>query len=167
MNLQQPEDGQQWADTYIKLVTGDLVSFLTEQAETWPNQLQSMAGGADYAYAPGKWTVKEMAGHVIDTERILVYRLTAFARGEKAELPGFDENEYVREARFQDRSLQSLAEEFALLRKANLFLFQSLNEAELEQTGIASGRTISVKTILHVIGGHVAHHSRILKERYL
>jgi len=167
MNRPQPEECPEWALNYIKHVQGDLIELLVQQAETWPEQLESMQELADYAYAPGKWTVKEMAGHVIDTERILVYRLTAFARAEKAALPGFEEDDYVKNARFKERTLQSLGEEFALLRKANLYLFRSLNEKELDRLGSASGRQISVRAILHVLAGHVAHHSQILKERYL
>lgn len=167
MNRPQPEECPEWAQNYIKHVQGDLIELLVQQADSWPEQLESMQGRADYAYAPGKWTVKEMAGHVIDTERILVYRLTAFARAEKAALPGFEEDDYVKNARFKERTLQSLAEEFTLLRKANVYLFRSLDEQELDRIGAASGRRISVRAILHVIAGHVAHHSQILKERYL
>jgi hypothetical protein len=167
MNRPQPEECPEWAQNYIKHVQGDLIELLVQQTDTWPEQLENMQERADYAYAPGKWTVKEMAGHVIDTERILVYRLTAFARAEKAALPGFEEDDYVKNARFNERTLQSLGEEFALLRKANLYLFRSLNEQELDRIGAASGRRISVRAILHVIAGHVSHHSQILKERYL
>lgn len=156
-----------WAKNYIDQVQGDIMEVLENQLTEFPALLNSLAAKADYAYAPGKWTVREMTGHIIDTERILCYRLTSFSRGEKAALPGFDEDEYVSGAHFADRELQDLIAEFVQLRKANQYLFRSLNEADLNKSGIASGREISVRAILFVIAGHVAHHSRILKERYV
>lgn len=156
-----------WASNYIEQVDGEIMEVLEKQQTALPALLNSFADKADYAYAAGKWTVKEMAGHLIDTERILCYRLTSFSRGETAALPGFEEDDYVLNAHFSDRTLENLTEEFVLLRKANMYLFRSLNESDLNKSGVASGREISVRAILFVIAGHVAHHSRILKERYL
>lgn len=167
MNRPQPEECPQWANNYIKYVQGNILAQLEAQTRDWPALLLRWLPQADYAYAPGKWTVREIAGHIIDTERVLVYRLMAFARAEKAALPGFDEDHYVRQARFSERTLSSFAEEFTLLRQANLFLFRSLNEQELNLSGSASGHHISVRAILYVIAGHVAHHSLILQERYI
>lgn len=156
-----------WAKNYIDQVDGEIIEVLEKQLTELPDLLHSFAGKADYAYAAGKWTVKEVAGHLIDTERILCYRLTSFSRGETAALPGFEEDDYVLNAHFADRTLESLTQEFVLLRKANMYLFNSLNESDLNKAGVASGREISVRAVLFVIAGHVAHHSRILKERYL
>jgi len=167
MNRPQPEECPVWAQNYIDQVSGDLIELLQRQATEFPEFINSLAEKADYAYAPGKWTIKELVGHMIDTERILVYRLTAFARNEQASLPGFEEDDYVAAARFAERPLLSFTEEFALLRKANLYLFRSLNEAELDRKGTASGREISVRAILFVIAGHVIHHTKIIKEKYL
>lgn len=167
MNRPQPNECPQWAQNYADQVSGDLMEILESQVTDWPEFIKSLTPKADYAYAPGKWTIKEVAGHIIDTERILVYRLTAFARNEKIALPGFDEDSYVANAHFSDRSLLSFAEEFELLRKANLYLFRTLNEEDLSHMGTASERQISVRTILFVIAGHVIHHTRIIKERYL
>jgi len=163
MNPLQPK---QYAD-YPSLVQGDVMALLERQATEFPEFLNSIAHKADYAYAPGKWTIKEMAGHIIDTERILVYRLTAFARGEQSPLPGFDEDDYVLNAHFPDRSLDSFAEEFSFIRKANLYLFRSLTEAELNRTGVASGKEITVRRLLFTIAGHLVHHLTIINERYL
>ena len=167
MNQPQPNEYSDWSKGYIDQVNGDLMEILQRQATEFPEFINSIAEKADYAYAPGKWTIKEMTGHIIDTERILVYRLTAFARNEQAPLPGFEEDDYVANARFAERSLLSFTEEFSLLRKANLYLFRSLNEAELNRAGTASGKPISVRALLFVIAGHMIHHTRIIKERYL
>ncbi|MDO7743334.1 MAG: DinB family protein [Pedobacter sp.] len=167
MNQPQPNEYSDWSKGYIDQVNGDLMEILQRQSTEFPEFINSIAEKADYAYAPGKWTIKEMTGHIIDTERILVYRLTAFARNEQAPLPGFEEDDYVANARFAERSLLSFTEEFTLLRQANLYLFRSLNEAELNRAGTASGKPISVRALLFVIAGHMIHHTRIIKERYL
>lgn len=121
----------------------------------------------DDRYAPGKWSVRELAGHVTDTERIFAYRAVRAARGDATPLPGFDENEYVRHAGFAVRRLDSIADEFEHLRAANLALFRSLSADALARRGVANGHPFSVRAILHIMAGHEAHHLRILRERYL
>lgn len=168
MNRPQAHEYPAWAETYISKISGDdILGILENQATDFPDYLNNLVEKADYAYGPGKWTIKEMAGHIVDTERILVYRLTCFARAEQHALPGFDEDDYVSNAHFSDRSLLSLSEEFALLRKANLYLFNSLNEHELDRSGTASERQITVRALLFVIAGHLVHHIGIIEERYL
>ena len=167
MNRPQASEYPAWAETYINLVDGDVINILKEQGIDFSDFIESLSPIADHAYAPGKWTVKELIGHIIDTERILVYRITSFARGEKQSLPGFEEDEYVANAHFADRSLQSFAKEFEVLRKANLYLIHSLNEKDLDSSGTASGRQISVRAIVYVLAGHIMHHTAIIKERYL
>lgn len=157
---------KQYAD-YAALVSGDVIELLQTQATEFTDFINSIDAKADYAYAPGKWTIKEMIGHIIDTERILVYRLLAISRGEQAPLPSFDEDSYVAIAHFKDRSLLSFTEEFSLLRKANLYFFRSLTEEELNRSGIVSGNSKAAQEILYVIAGHVIHHTHIIKERYL
>jgi len=167
MNRPQIEDYPQWYKGYIDLVDEDVLEILTTQAEAFAQFVTSNAEKADYAYAPGKWTIKEMFGHIIDTERIMVFRLTCFARGEKAAIPGFDEDQYVINAHFKDRSLESLCEEFVALRKSNLFLLKSLNEEELNRFGNANGNEISVRALVFILAGHVMHHKNVIVERYL
>lgn len=167
MNRPQIEDYPQWYKGYIDLVDGDVLEILTTQAEAFAQFVTSNADKADYAYAPSKWTIKEMFGHIIDTERIMVFRLTCFARGEKAAIPGFDEDQYVINAHFKDRSLESLCEEFVALRKSNLFLLNSLNEDELNRFGNANGNQISVRALVFILAGHVMHHKKVIVERYL
>ncbi|QNK62855.1 DinB family protein [Pedobacter sp. PAMC26386] len=167
MNRPQPSEFPVWALTYIEKVNGDVIELLERQADEFPDFIKTLTAKADYAYAPGKWTLKEMSGHIIDTERILVYRLTSFARLEQTALPGFEEDDYVANAHFAERDLASFAEEFRLLRKANLYLFKSLNEHDLKRSGTASERQISVRALLYVIAGHLMHHTQIINERYL
>ena len=157
MNRPQTQEYPEAFSNYINLVEGDVIDKLENQGVEFSNFLNNLAEKGDYAYAPGKWTLKELAGHMIDTERIMVYRLTCFARNEKAILPGFDEDNYVTNAFFKDRSLFSLSVEFAALRKANMFLFKSLNEEELSRIGNASGKNVSVRALIYMIAGHVIY----------
>jgi hypothetical protein len=164
--MNQPLQPKKYAD-YAALVNGDVLELLQRQATEFTEFLNTLSSKADYAYAPGKWTIKEMTGHIIDTERILVYRLLAIARGEQTPLPAFDEDNYVAAAHFPDRSLLSFTEEFSLLRKANLYLFRSLTADELNRSGTVSGNSKIARDILYIIAGHVIHHTGIIKERYL
>ncbi|MGM9476627.1 DinB family protein [Pedobacter sp. GSP4] len=166
MNRPQPNEYPIWGETYISKVDRDIFEILNDQIESLPALFRRNADKADYAYAEGKWTLKEMLGHIIDTERVFVFRITCFARKEQQPLPGFEEDDYVLNARFDERELEDLIEEFVALRKANLYLFKSLNEDELNRKGIASGREINVKSILFIVGGHIIHHLSVLKERY-
>lgn len=152
---------------YISKVEGNVIEVLENQISDFSNFLHNIADKGDYAYAPGKWTIKELVGHIIDTERIMVFRLTCFARNEKAQIPGFEEDEYVANANFNARSLFSLSEEFAQLRKANMFLIKSLTEDELNRSGNANGNQMSVRALVYVLAGHVIHHTNVIKERYL
>ncbi|MFD0940409.1 DinB family protein [Pedobacter boryungensis] len=167
MNRPQTQEYPEWGNTYIRLVEGDVIEILTKQATDFAEFINSLVEKADYAYAPGKWTIKELIGHIVDTERILVFRLLCFARGEKAPLPGFEEDDYVAAANFADLSLFSFAEEFILLRKANLYLINSLNEDELNRIGNANGKQMSVRSLVYILAGHIIHHTNVIKERYL
>lgn len=166
MNRPQPNEYPAWSETYISKVKNDALEVLTNQITALPNLLLNSENKQHFTYEDGKWTVKELLGHIIDTERILTYRLMCFARNEQKPLAGFDENAYVTNAHFIDRDFKNLTEEFSALRKANMYLFESLNEVELDRKGVASGRDITVRALLHVIAGHVEHHIQILKERY-
>lgn len=166
MNRPQPNEYPIWGEAYISKVNGDIFEILTDQISSIPALFRKNADKKNFAYAEGKWTLKEMLGHIIDTERILVYRMTCFSRNELQPLLGFDEDDYVTNARFHERELEDLIEEFAALRKANLYFFKSLNEMELNRKGTASNREINVKSILFIVAGHINHHVSILKERY-
>lgn len=167
MNRPQTQEYPEAFSNYINSVDGDVIEILESQSSEFANFLTNLAEKGDHAYAPGKWTLKELVGHMIDTERIMIYRLTSFARNEKAMLPGFDEDQYVANAFFKDRSIFSLSVEFATLRNANMFLIKSLNEEELNRVGNASGKNISVRALIYLLAGHVIHHRNIIKERYV
>jgi uncharacterized damage-inducible protein DinB len=122
---------------------------------------------ASHRYAEGKWSLREVVGHLVDTERVFAGRAMQFARGETQPLPGMDQDDYVREAAFEERPLASLLEELEHLRRANLALFRSLGEKELARRGTASGHEVSVRALLFIIAGHERHHLRVLRERYL
>ncbi|MFD2541571.1 DinB family protein [Lacinutrix gracilariae] len=121
----------------------------------------------DYAYAEGKWTIKEVLQHIIDTERVLVYRALRFSRNDKTELPGFDENAYTMSSEANRRSKEALIEEFTHVREATISLFKSFTNQMLLQKGKASGGDMSVRAIGFIVIGHEKHHSHVVKERYL
>ena len=122
---------------------------------------------AEFAYAEGKWTLKELLLHLIDTERVFHYRILAIARGEQNELPGFDEENYAKNSFANTRTLASLLEEYQLVRNSSQILLENLNPEVLQNIGTANGNQISVKTIAQLIIGHNIHHLNIMEERYL
>lgn len=121
----------------------------------------------DYRYAEGKWTIKDILQHIIDTERIFAYRALRIARNDKTELPGFDENVYANEANGSSRSIQSLLTELAVVRQATLSLFKLFSNQELLRIGTASNNPVSVRALGFMIIGHQNHHQRVFDERYL
>ncbi|THU32412.1 DinB family protein [Niastella caeni] len=121
----------------------------------------------NYAYAEGKWTIKELLQHIIDAERVFIYRALTFARQDPAPLPGFDENTWAITAKAPKRKWNELVDEFKALRSANELFLNSLDDDQLRQTGSANNNTISVAGLAFVCAGHVAHHMRIIRERYL
>jgi len=168
MKRPQAEEFPLFYKGYVDTVGDDVLAELEQQSESFPALLKNIPQEkASFAYAEGKWTIKELAGHVIDTERIMSYRALRIARNDATPLPGFDENDYVSNAHFADRSLESLADEFAALRKANMYLIRSLNEIEIDRSGISNEKPISVRALIYIMAGHVNHHSAILKQRYL
>lgn len=118
-------------------------------------------------YASGKWTLKEVLGHLIDDERIFAYRALCIARGDSRELPGFDENEYVAGARFESRSLAQLLDEYRAVRAATIALFAPLTPDEWRHRGIVNGYAASVRGLAFHIAAHELHHLRTIRERYL
>jgi hypothetical protein len=121
----------------------------------------------DYRYVEGKWTIKEIIQHLIDSERVFSYRALRISRNDKTPLPGFDENEYVANSNGNKRNLQGLLTELAVVRQATLSLFNSFSQEQLQFVGIASENEISVRAIGFIIIGHQKHHQKIFAERYL
>jgi uncharacterized damage-inducible protein DinB len=154
--------------TYVAAVpAGDILAILESSiTETLALFREFGEERGDHRYAPEKWSVKEVAGHLIDAERVFAYRLLRFARGDRTPLSGFDHDEYVRVAHSGRRTVADLSEEFRALRAANLCLFRSLDEEELLRRGTSSGKEVSVRALLCILAGHEIHHRDVLKERY-
>ena len=155
--------------SYVEQVGEDdvLEKLSSSRKKTYDFFLSIPPEKADFAYAEGKWSVKEVLGHLIDTERIMAYRLLRFARADHHPLAGFNENFYASKANSKNRDLEDLANEFSDLRKANLYLYQNLDEEQLRRKGTASNAIVSVKALLYIIAGHELHHLKIIRERYL
>ena len=122
---------------------------------------------ADYRYAEGKWTVRELLCHIIDAERIFAYRALRFARNDKTPLPGFEENDYAGQANASGRSLKKIADEMAHLRLSTIDLFEGFTPEMLQRKGSANNNELSAMVLGFVIAGHETHHRRVLMERYL
>ncbi len=154
---------------YIDLAPDiDIIDALTQAASfTALLPLETAEALGDRIYAPGKWTVRDIIQHLIDTERIMAYRAMRFARSDQTALPGFDENLFGEMARANRRSLSDLYNEYALNRQSTLALFRSFDGAMLLQTGICFNQTLSVLALGYVLVGHPIHHANILRERYL
>jgi uncharacterized protein (TIGR03083 family) len=153
---------------YIGKVTeSDPVAVLASQIDVTAALLRGLSDAdALKRYAPGKWSVKEIVGHLADTERIMAYRALRIARGDETPLPGFDENAYVPPAKFDARSLADLIADFRTVRTASLALFKSFDSDAWRRRGTASGKPVSVRAIGYMIPGHERHHVEILKARY-
>jgi hypothetical protein len=155
-------------ETYVKLVRGtDILKTLEEQQATVRKVLATVPEErAGFRYAEGKWSIREVIGHCADAERVFGYRALAFARGEKAPLPSFDENEYARSAGHDRVPLAALLEELGSVRAATLHLLRHFPAEAWQRTGVASGKPISVRALAFIMAGHVAHHLAILRDRY-
>lgn len=163
------KDYAPYYQTYLDKIDGDDINkILLQQTKEMQNVLNSFSESkGNYRYAEGKWTVKEVIGHMMDTERIFAYRALCIARGEKQPLPGFEQNEYVAAGNFNSRELFDINYEFRLFREANLLLFKSFDDEVLSKRGVASGFEVTVNALLFMIAGHARHHLDILRERYI
>jgi hypothetical protein len=169
--ITRPTSGEYapYYERYISLVPdGDIVTTLAQQLDSTLGLLRSIdESHANKRYAPDKWSIKELVGHVIDGERIFAYRALCFARNDKTPLAGFEQDDYVREARFDRRQLAELVDEFELVRKGNIILFRSFDQEEWLRHGAASETDVSVRALAYIMAGHEAHHIKILRTRYL
>jgi uncharacterized damage-inducible protein DinB len=153
---------------YIAKVPGEHIgAYLADQ----PQEIERLLAPLDDAagrsrYAPGKWSVKEVLGHLCDAERIFAYRLLRIARADTTPLPGFDENAYVPPAEFDARPLPDLLRELKAVRASTIELVEGLPRAAWERRGQASGKSISTRAIAYITVGHVTHHLGVLRERY-
>ncbi len=168
MKRPEPTEYAEFYANYISRVPGtDVLGVLESQRL---QMLQLFAGRSErdgsFRYAPGKWTVKEVLGHITDTERVFTYRALRIARGDRTPLPGFEQDDFVKNGAFGDRTLAGLAEEFALVRSASLALFRSFSEEAWPRRGVASEKEVTVRALAFITAGHQMHHRIILEERY-
>ena len=163
------EEYAAYYEGYINLVEGDdPIKVMEIQGVKTYELINGLSEEqANHKYADGKWSVKEVIGHVMDTERVMAYRALCFARGEKQKLPGFEQDDYAAAANFGKRRLPEIAAEFRLVRNANIAMFKSFDEATLNKIGNANGKDTSVLAFLYIIAGHELHHIKIIKEKYL
>jgi hypothetical protein len=156
-------------ERYISLVpNADILDTLERQKQDTLKLLGGLtAEQADSRYAPDKWSIKELVGHVIDAERIFAYRALRFARGDENALAGFDQDPYVRNGSFGNRTLEDLAKEFEYVRSGNILMFRAFDEAAWNRRGVASENEVSVKALVYIMAGHELHHMEILRTRYL
>ena len=159
---------QKYIQRYLDLVPSEnWVEELKNSGEkTLKNYSDLFEQQSNFAYAEGKWTLKELLQHLIDAERIFIYRALRFSRNDQTELSGWDEEFYAKEYFLDQISLKNLIEEFDFLRKSNLLFFENLNQEILSRKGVANGNEISVETLGKLIVGHNLHHLNIIEERY-
>ncbi len=152
---------------YITLVGEDALAALRAGAALAPRLLSGVSEPqAGFRYAPDKWSVKEVLGHMMDCERVFAYRALRFARADETPLPGFEENDWVPAANFDRRALPDLLAEYEAVRAATVTMFSSFDEEVLMRRGKANDDVMSVRAVAHIIAGHELHHVGILRERY-
>jgi len=165
----QANEYAEYYGKYVSLVPeGDVVETLSRQSGETLALLRSIPeerGG--HAYGPGKWTIRQLVGHVIDGERIFAYRALAIARGERASLPGMEQDEYMEHARFDERTLANLCEEFEHVRRANVLMMRGFDAEAWARRGVASDNEVTVLALAYIIAGHELHHLNVLRVRYL
>lgn len=170
-SVQRPAPGEYnpYFDRYISLVPdGDLLDILQQQGGDTVRLLRELnEERSQYAYAPGKWTVREVIGHVTDAERVFAYRALTFARGDTNPLPSFDENLWAETSNATHRSLEDHIDDFIAVRASTLALFRGFTPADFARTGTASDNRCSVRALAYITAGHERHHVNILRERYL
>jgi len=146
----------------------DIMSALRSQIDALDVLLDRVTPEREtYAYAEGKWTIRQIVGHLIDGERVFGYRALCIARGETQNLPGFDQNGYMPYAPYEHVELEDLLSEFRLVRLSNVAMFRTLDEAAWTRMGTANGTPVSVRALAYIMVGHTRHHMGVLRERYL
>jgi uncharacterized damage-inducible protein DinB len=165
-------DTTEYAPFYAGYVShvpeGDILAILEQGAQETASLLKGLSPSqADFRYAPGKWSVKEVLGHMTDAERIFAYRALRFSRGDQTPVPGFEQEGYIQHGNFGARTLSDLIAEFETVRQATLFLFRNLDDDAWQRRGTASGAEVSVRALAYITAGHEIHHREILRTRYL
>ena len=171
LTVARPEPGEfpAYAEDYVRRVAADTVTpnDLSLQRERIVALLSPVTDDeATFRYGPGKWSIKEVVGHITDTERVFAYRLVSIARGDATPLPGFDENAWVAGAGFDGRPLSELLADWVTTRNSTLALVRSLPPAAWERRGTANDQPITTRALIYLLLGHVEHHAAVLRQRY-
>lgn len=168
--IARPEPGEYapYSDRYISLITGsDILGTLDAQRrQTMVLLCGRDESEGDIRYAPGKWSVKEVLGHVCDTERVFAYRALRIARGDQTPMEGFEQDDYVKNGPFASAPLAEIIEDYIAVRRATLTLLRNLDEAAWMRRGVANKNAVSVRALAYITAGHELHHRRILEEKY-
>jgi uncharacterized damage-inducible protein DinB len=171
MTQKRPQQGDYafFYENYIALVpSGDFLEILREQRRDLEGLLSKLSDEqAEFRYAPGKWSIKEVLGHITDAERIFAYRLLRIARGDQTPLASFEQDGYIKNANFSERKLDDLLHEFSAVRESTICLVRSLDDAAWLRRGSASQKEVSVLALAFIIAGHERHHRIILENHYL
>jgi uncharacterized damage-inducible protein DinB len=171
MTQKRPQEGDYalYYQKYVSLVpSGDFLEILQEQQRALMSLLSPLTDKqAEFRYAPDKWSIKEVVGHITDTERIFAYRLLRIGRGDQTPLAGFEQDGYVKEGNFSSRKISDLLQEFSAVRDSTVFLVRHFDDAAWLRRGNASGKDVSVLALAFVIAGHERHHRLLLEQRYL
>lgn len=156
-------------DSYIsKVPQGNVIDILRSQLHETARLLETLSETqAAFRYAPGKWSTREVLGHVTDAERVFSYRMLCIARGDTTSLPGFDENTYAKVSNVETRTMQSVVLEFAHVRSATISLVESLDEAAIGRRGNANGSPVTPRALAFIMAGHERHHVGVIREKYL
>ena len=169
MNRPETSEYDPYYERYISLVAdSDIIGVLGAQ----PTRLQDIftampEENGEFRYAEGKWSIKELLGHVIDGERMFAYRTFRISRGDETPIEGFEQDGYIENAHSNDRSFADLLDEFSLLRRANMIFFKNLTDDAWLRVGTANKVKVSVRALIYIMAGHIEHHFEILKDRYL
>ena len=159
-----------WFERYIRLVddvddVGEAMARQIDETMTWYRDLSEAQ--AEFRYGPDKWSIKEVVGHMADTERVMQYRALAIGRGDAASFPSFEQDDYARTSGHGARAWSSLLDEFRCVRQSSIHLFRHLDEAWIDRVGTVNQLPITARALGYIILGHERHHLAILKERYL
>jgi hypothetical protein len=168
--ISRPVEGEYdpYFDRYIKLVPeGNLLELLRSQTQETRESFEKFSEDrGNYSYAPGKWSIKEVLGHVMDSERIFAYRILCISRGEQQPLPGFDQNDYAAAADYARIPLSKVVQHYEALRRSTFFLLEQIPGSAWNRTGISNQKRISLRALAYIIAGHERHHLRVLSELY-
>ncbi len=162
------EYGPYYAGYIRRVPDGDLLAFFARQIDTLRSLLSTLsAEQADFRPGPAEWSIKEVVGHINDTERVFAYRALRISRNDQTPLASFEQDDYVRESNFSERTLSDLLEEFELIRRANILAFNRLSLEASLRCGTASNAPASTRAVLYMMAGHVEHHLESLRQDYL